>query len=92
MGRLTGRTALVTGGIRVIGRVIAETLATHGAGLAVTGRHADAVVQAVHELAAIGTKVLRFSANLRRYQEPHHLAEFTPPRYRGSISWSSTPE
>ena len=46
--RLDGRVALVTGAARGIGRAVAETLAAHGAHLALTARHSE---QALSELA-----------------------------------------
>ena len=42
---LTGRTALITGASRGIGRAIAEELASHGCAVALAARSADTVQQ-----------------------------------------------
>ena len=47
---LRGRSAVVLGGTRGIGRAIAGTLAGEGAGVAVCARNADQVMNAVAEL------------------------------------------
>src|SRR4051812_17536485 len=47
---LHGRTALVTGGSRGIGRAIARTLAAEGARVAICARSADTVAATVQEL------------------------------------------
>lgn len=49
---LTGRTALVTGGARGLGRVMAEALAEAGADVCVTSRSAASADEAASELAA----------------------------------------
>src|SRR5437660_5352593 len=54
--RLKGRTAVVLGGTRGIGRAIAGTLAGEGAGVAVCARNADQVATSVTELKAQGVK------------------------------------
>ena len=51
---LQGRTALVTGGSRGIGRMIATGLLSHGARVYISSRKADACDQAARELSALG--------------------------------------
>lgn len=51
---LQGRTALVTGGSRGIGRMIATGLLSHGARVYISSRKSDACDQAARELSALG--------------------------------------
>ena len=50
--RLDGRVALVTGGSRGLGRVMAEALAEVGASVVLTSRHQDAAQAAAHEISS----------------------------------------
>ncbi len=52
---LAGRTALVTGGSRGIGRMIAQGFLEQGAKVYITGRKAEAAAAAAAELSAFGT-------------------------------------
>lgn len=74
MGRLTSRTALVTGSTRGIGRVIAERLADEGAGLIVTGRQDRDVANVVADLNIDGRQAIGIPADLSRPDEAHRLA------------------
>ncbi len=63
--RLDGRTALVTGGARGLGRVIAEALAEAGASVCITSRVPEAARRAAAELAAdTGRRVVGVDAEV----------------------------
>ena len=63
--RLAGRRALVTGGGRGLGRVIAQALAEAGADVAVAGRTPDVCEEAAREIAAAtGRRALAFTADV----------------------------
>ena len=63
--RLEGRTALVTGGSRGLGRVMAEALAEAGASVCVTSRDAAAAAHAAAEIAAsTGARAVGLDAEL----------------------------
>ncbi|TDV05530.1 SDR family NAD(P)-dependent oxidoreductase [Paraburkholderia caballeronis] len=76
MTRLTGKTALVTGASRGIGRSIALALAGEGARVLVhygsAGASADAVVEAIR---AAGGQADKVAADLRAADGPHELAK-----------------
>lgn len=64
VGDLTGKTALVTGGTRGIGRGIARALGAAGATIIVTGRSVDAASEIVAEIIAAGGKGGALAADL----------------------------
>ena len=64
MGILTGKTALVTGGSRGIGRAIALRLAAEGADVAVCARQVEAAQAVAGELQALGVRALARSADV----------------------------
>jgi 3-oxoacyl-[acyl-carrier protein] reductase len=67
---LTGRTALVTGGSRGIGRAIALALAEAGADVAVNYRRDEAAAnETVDEIKALGRKAKAYSASVENWEE-----------------------
>jgi 3-oxoacyl-[acyl-carrier protein] reductase len=66
MPSLTGRTAIVTGGSRGIGRAIARALAVADANVMITATHEDGLTAAVREL---GPKVVGRVANVRDHTD-----------------------
>ncbi|MDQ3656274.1 MAG: SDR family oxidoreductase [Chloroflexota bacterium] len=73
-GRLSGKTALVTGSTRGLGRTIAEWLAREGANIIVSGREqadVDASAVAIREL---GVQAWGIPADLARTEDAHTLA------------------
>jgi NAD(P)-dependent dehydrogenase (short-subunit alcohol dehydrogenase family) len=76
-GRLSGKTALVTGSTRGLGRTIAEWLAREGANIVVSGREPDAVQASVDAIKRIGVEATGIPADLSRFDEAHRLAKET---------------
>ncbi len=74
-GRLQGRTALVTGSTRGLGRTMADWLAREGANIIVTGRDQGHVDAAVAGIRGLGVDAWGIPADLSRVEEIHALAE-----------------
>ncbi len=74
-GRLTGKTALVTGSTRGLGRTAAEWLAREGCDIVVHGRDQTDVDRAVAEIGALGVAARGVTADLSVVAEAHRLAE-----------------
>jgi NAD(P)-dependent dehydrogenase (short-subunit alcohol dehydrogenase family) len=72
--RLEGKTALVTGSTRGLGRTIAEWLAREGASIIVSGREADAVAASVQAIRALGSDAVGIPADLAVLSDTERLA------------------
>jgi NAD(P)-dependent dehydrogenase (short-subunit alcohol dehydrogenase family) len=74
--RLEGRSALVTGGTRGLGRVMAEALAETGASVCITSRSIDAARTAANEIAAAsGARVEGIEAEVATADGVNRLAD-----------------
>ncbi len=76
---LDGKVAVVTGGTRGIGLMIARGLLQAGASVYISSRKADAVAAAEQELSSYGT-VVGVPADLAQLRECRRLAEFVGQR------------
>ena len=76
MGLLTGKTALVTGATRGIGRAIALRFAEEGADVAFTYRSQHEAAQSLlAELEGKGVKALGFASDAASFEDAHRIVE-----------------
>ncbi len=81
---LEGKFAVVTGGTRGIGRAIAETLLEAGAAVAICGRSAQPVEQAVKEMAAkTGGRVIGKPADVAKAEDVAALFQYVQNEFGG---------
>jgi NAD(P)-dependent dehydrogenase (short-subunit alcohol dehydrogenase family) len=67
--RLDGKTALITGSSKGIGRAIAEAMAAQGASVVISSRKLDACRAVADEIAAAGGKAAAIACNISRREE-----------------------
>ena len=76
-----GRTALVTGGSRGIGRAIALALSAAGARVAICARHLEACDAVVAEIAAAGGEGLAIAGNAGRAEDIPRIVDTVMERF-----------
>ena len=74
---LTGKTALITGSTKGIGRAIAEHLARAGAKVVISSRKADACETVRQEFEALGLQAIALPCNVARKEELEKLVADT---------------
>jgi acetoacetyl-CoA reductase/3-oxoacyl-[acyl-carrier protein] reductase len=83
MGRLDGKTALVTGASRGIGRAIAVALAREGAKIAVNFQHNEALAQqVVDEITKLGVSAILAQANVADPQQARAMVRHVAETFR----------
>ncbi|MBR5696907.1 MAG: 3-oxoacyl-[Paludibacteraceae bacterium] len=76
MGLLSGKTALITGAARGIGKAIALKFASEGANIAFTDLKIDELGKATEaEIAALGVKAKGYASNAADFEETHKVVE-----------------
>ena len=97
---LTGRTAIVTGGSRGLGREMAEGLAEAGAALVLCARRADWLTPAVTELRARGFTVDGMTCDVSKPEDVQKVVNQTVAAHgtidilvnNAGVSWGAEPE
>jgi len=75
---LSGKTAIVTGSSRGIGRAIAEEMAAHGADVVISSRKQDACEEVANEINARGAgKAIAIAASISDKEALQHLVDET---------------
>jgi NAD(P)-dependent dehydrogenase (short-subunit alcohol dehydrogenase family) len=78
---LRGKTVLVTGSSKGIGRAIAERMAEHGANVVVSSRKLDACEEVVRGITARGGSATAIACNISYKEELEHLVAETRARF-----------
>src|SRR3712207_2766110 len=85
MMKLQGRSAIVTGGTKGIGRAIAEALLRQGVNVSISARSQDELERAASELSVVGEgRVIAAACDVRSYEEVKALVEHTVEEF-GSL-------
>jgi gluconate 5-dehydrogenase len=97
---LTGRTAIVTGGSRGIGKEMAEALAEAGASLMLCARRAEWLDKTVEEFQARGFETIGMKCDVSKPDEVKAVVDATVSRFgsvdilinNAGVSWGAMPE
>ena len=97
---LSGKTAIVTGGGKGIGRQMAEGLAEAGANLVLCARNAERCEQAAAELEQLGVRALGLGCDVRDPEQVQAVVARTAADFGGvdilvnnsGVVWGATPE
>ncbi len=82
--KLSGKSAIVTGGTRGIGRAIAEALVREGVNVCISARHEDDVERAAGELGSVGEgRVSGMVCDVRDYEEVRALVQYCVDEFGG---------
>jgi NAD(P)-dependent dehydrogenase (short-subunit alcohol dehydrogenase family) len=81
---LAGKTAVVTGGTKGIGRAIAESLVRAGVNVSISARHEDEIERAVDDLNALGAgRAVGFVCDVRDYAQVKPFLSGTAEEFGG---------
>ncbi len=80
-GLFEGKTALVTGGGRGLGRAIALAFARLGGNVVIAGRNEDSLKATRAELEAVGVQALAVPTNIREVEQVERLVAVTVERF-----------
>jgi len=80
---VTGRTVIVTGGTKGIGKGIARVFASKGARVLVVARHQDAAQKCADEIKAAGGHAAAVAADVTKWEDMQRMAEAAVKQHGG---------
>ena len=78
---VSGKTVVISGSSKGIGRVLARTFGSMGANIVINGSNAGALNEAYTELNALGYNVLAVKGNVAEIQDCYNIADATINRF-----------
>lgn len=81
MKRLDGKTAIITGGSRGIGRAMARVFAAEGASVVIVSRHRETGEKTVNEIRQRGGEVSYFRADVSKWDDVEAMVNTAKERY-----------
>ncbi|MGB3066923.1 MAG: SDR family oxidoreductase [Ottowia sp.] len=84
---LAGKTVVVTGGGKGIGRGISEAMARCGANVVVAGRSFEALADTAEAIQTLGASALAVAGDITRAADREHLIAATLERYGAIDAW-----
>ena len=85
---LKGKSVVVTGGSKGIGKGMARVFAGHGAKVLIVARHLKEAEETAHELNDGGTTVGAFAADVTRLSDMEAMAKSSPEKIPGKSTGS----
>ena len=86
-GKLTGKSAVITGATRGFGRALANSFGLEQAKLVIASRSADSIEETLNELNAAGIQAIGMPCDVAQLDQVHTLANLAIDNYGSFDIW-----